>query len=94
MLLSSLLGRTKTPAEAQVALQVYNKVRLPRTQDIVKSSAVTGLLVTGNGEGVGLNAERLRTALKPRWDFIVDFDIRKHRDEAIRMFDEELASRE
>ncbi|PGH03838.1 salicylate hydroxylase [Blastomyces parvus] len=90
-ILYTLLGRSKTPAEALVALQVYDQVRRPRTQRIVESSRGSGLIMTGGGEGIGLDLEKLRKGLLPRWDFILDFDNAKSRDEAVEMMDAELA---
>ncbi|KLJ12555.1 hypothetical protein EMPG_12416 [Blastomyces silverae] len=91
LILSTLLGRSKTPAEALVALQVYDQVRRPRTQRIVESSRGTGRIMTGEGEGIGLDLEKLRQGLLPRWDFIIDFDNVKARDEAVEMMIARLA---
>ncbi|KAI1352283.1 hypothetical protein F5Y01DRAFT_324517 [Xylaria sp. FL0043] len=86
LILSSLLGRANTPSEAVTALQVYDQVRRPRTQCIVESSRVTGTMLTGSDK---LDPETLRTFMS-RWDFIVDIDMEKHRDEAIRMMEAKL----
>ncbi|ROW14592.1 hypothetical protein VPNG_03165 [Cytospora leucostoma] len=90
LVLSTLLGRAETPAQAQTALEVYDEVRRPRTQRIVRSSRGTGLLVTGRGEDTGLDLAKLREKLLPRWDFIINFDVEKHRDEAIEILDREI----
>ena len=92
LILSTLLGRAKTPAEARTALKVYDQVRRPRTQRIVESSRDTGLIVAGLGEETKLDFGKLRAKLLPRWDFIVDFDNEKHRDEAVEMMERELKS--
>lgn len=86
LILSALLGHAKTPAEALVALKVYDQVRRPRTQRIVESSRATGDMLTGN---VKLDAETVKS-LMSRWDFIIDIDMEKHRDEALQMMDAEL----
>jgi len=90
LILSALLGRAKTPAEALAALKVYDQVRRPRTQRIVESSRGTGLIMAGLGEETKLDFEKLRANLLPRWDFIVDSDNEKHRDEALEMMEREL----
>ncbi|KAK7749036.1 hypothetical protein SLS53_001062 [Cytospora paraplurivora] len=54
IVLSTLLGRAETPAQAQMALKVYDEVRCPRTQRIVRSSRGTGIIVTGRGKDTGL----------------------------------------
>ncbi|KAI0860335.1 hypothetical protein F4860DRAFT_479540 [Xylaria cubensis] len=86
LILSTLLGRAKTPAEALTALQVYDQVRRPRTQRIVESSRVTGTMLTGSEQ---LDPEALRTFMS-RWDFIIDIDMKKHRDEAIQLMETKL----
>ncbi|KAI0521419.1 hypothetical protein F5B22DRAFT_596768 [Xylaria bambusicola] len=86
LILSSLLGRAKAPSEALTALQVYDQVRRPRTQRIVESSRATGAMLTGKKE---IDPETMRTFLS-RWDFIVDIDMEKHRDEVIRLFEAKL----
>lgn len=91
MILSALLEKAKTPREAEVALKVYDQVRRPRTQSIVQSSRGTGLIMTGR-DGNGLSAQMLKEKLSSRWDFIHQFDLKKHRDDALEKFEVELAS--
>ncbi|KAI1740227.1 hypothetical protein F4680DRAFT_420083 [Xylaria scruposa] len=83
LILSTLLGRAKTPTEALTALQVYDQVRRPRTQRIVESSRATGNMLIGNEQ---MDPETLRTFMS-RWDFIIDIDMEKHRDEAIQLME-------
>lgn len=92
LILSTLLGRARTPTEALAALKVYDEVRRPRTQRIVESSRATGIILAGRGEETGLDLTKLRERLLPRWDFIVDFDNEKHRDEAIELMKKRIAS--
>ena len=90
LILSTLLGRSKTRIEALTALKVYDRVRRPRTQRIVESSRGTGLIVNGLGEETGLDPGKLKEKLLRRWDFIIDFDNEKARDEAVEMMEREL----
>ncbi|KAI1779296.1 hypothetical protein F4818DRAFT_455364 [Hypoxylon cercidicola] len=90
LILSTLLGRAKSSTEARAALKAYDQVRRPRTQRIVDSSRGTGVILIGKGEQTGLEMKKSGTLLR-RWDFILDIDMEKHRDEAIRMMDAELA---
>ncbi|OTA55508.1 FAD/NAD(P)-binding domain-containing protein [Hypoxylon sp. EC38] len=90
LVLSNLLGRAKTPAEALVALKVYDRVRRPRTQRIVESSRETGMIMNGRGKEIGLELDKLREKLLPRWDFIIDYDNEKHLKEAIEMMESAL----
>lgn len=89
MILSTLLGSVKTPTEARKALDVYDKIRRPRTQRIVESSRGTGEIMTGRNPEFGLDLEKMRTGLLPRWDFILDLDMVGHRDEALEMLRKE-----
>ncbi|KAI0483426.1 hypothetical protein F4859DRAFT_472796 [Xylaria cf. heliscus] len=86
LILSSLLGSANSPSEAITALKVYDQVRRPRTQRIVESSRVTGTMLTGSEE---LDPETLRTFMS-RWDFIIDIDMEKHRDEAVQLMEAKL----
>ncbi|KAI0897751.1 salicylate hydroxylase [Annulohypoxylon nitens] len=89
LILATLLGRAKSPTEALTALKVYDKVRRPRTQQIVESSRVTGTMITGVNEETKLDPKKFKT-LMSRWDFIIDIDMEKHRDEALQMMEDEL----
>ncbi|KAI0015786.1 salicylate hydroxylase [Xylariomycetidae sp. FL0641] len=88
LILSTLLGRAETPAQARTALKVYDRVRRPRTQRIVESSRGTGEILTGVSE-MGLDKQKIGSLLR-RWDFIIDIDMEGHRDEAVAMMDAEL----
>lgn len=89
MIMSTLLGDAETPKEATIALKVFDQVRRERTQRLVQSSYDTGTILTGQHEA-GLDAKELRKILAPRWDFILDFDNAKHREEALELLDAEL----
>ncbi|KAF3024777.1 hypothetical protein E8E14_007229 [Neopestalotiopsis sp. 37M] len=86
LILSTLLGHAKTQAEAVVALKVYDQVRRPRTQRIVDSSRAIGDMLTGTAK---LDPKTV-TSFMSKWDFIIDIDMEKHRDEALQMMDAEL----
>lgn len=90
LILSTLLGRAKTPKDATAALKVYDEVRRPRTQRIVESSRGTGLIITGQGEETQLDLQKLKKNVLPRWDFILNIDMEKHRDDAIELMEEAI----
>ncbi|KAK6835048.1 salicylate hydroxylase [Apiospora arundinis] len=90
LVLSTLLGRATTPTEVLKALEVYDQVRRPRTQQIVASSKETGLVSTGRGEETGLDLEKLQKQLLPRWDFILNFDVEKHLADALKLMAEKV----
>lgn len=93
LIMAALLARVSSPAEALTALKVYDEVRRPRTQHVVDASRRTGDLITGRDKTVGLDAKKLQEILAGRWDFIMDFDNAKHRDDAIELLEAELMNR-
>ncbi|KAI1327713.1 hypothetical protein F5Y16DRAFT_184249 [Xylariaceae sp. FL0255] len=92
LILSTLLGRAKTPIEAQAALRAFDHVRRPRTQRIVESSRATGMMLIGKGGQTGMEMKRAGNLLR-RWDFILDLDMLEHRNEAIQKMLDELTAK-
>lgn len=90
MIIAALLGKATSPAEAAVALKVYDQIRRPRTQKIVDSSWKTGQMMMGIDKDAGTDAVKLRAALRDRWDFIMDLDLEQHREEAIQLMEAKL----
>ncbi|KAI0802604.1 hypothetical protein GGR55DRAFT_664836, partial [Xylaria sp. FL0064] len=90
LILSTLLGRARSPREAQAALKAYDRVRRPRTQLIVESSRETGMMLIGRRESA-IEMKRSGNLLR-RWDFILDIDMLEHRNEAIQKMQDELAA--
>jgi salicylate hydroxylase len=89
LILSTLLGRSTTPGDALAALRAYDQVRRPRTQRIVESSRITGNILTGTREEMRQYLDTPGKLLS-RWDFILNIDMEKHRDEAISIMEQEL----
>lgn len=87
LILSSLLGHADSVATARLALKAYDAVRRERTQRVVESSRETGTIRTGKSKEFGLNLPKFKEKLLLRWDFIIDFDNKRHRDEAIALLD-------
>ncbi|KAI2605278.1 salicylate hydroxylase [Hypoxylon fragiforme] len=85
-ILSTLLGRARTPSEALTALKAYDRVRRPRTQRIVESSRATGEMLMGRHAETGLDPKKFRSFCA-RWDFIIEIDMEKHRDEALQIME-------
>lgn len=83
MVLRTLLASIKTAEQLDGALQAYGEARRPRTQRIVESSRLSGQIMTGQGDGIGVDAGKMREALAERWDFIHDFDIQRHKEDAL-----------
>ena len=59
-------------------------------QRLVESSRGTGELLSGFDPNVSLDKESLAERLRYRWDFILNFDVAQHRDDALQLLDEEL----
>ncbi|KAF3018832.1 hypothetical protein E8E14_005404 [Neopestalotiopsis sp. 37M] len=89
LILSTLLGRSKTTGDALAALRAYDEVRRPRTQHLVESSRKTGEILMGNSEDTALHVKDPGTLLR-RWDFILDIDMKKHRDDAVAILDKNI----
>ncbi|XDG02251.1 hypothetical protein ABKA04_001866 [Annulohypoxylon sp. FPYF3050] len=89
LILSTLLGCAKSSTEALTALKVYDQFRRPRTQQIVESSRTIGTMLMGVNKDAGLDPAKFKSFLS-RWDFIIDIDMEKHRDEALRAMKDEL----
>jgi salicylate hydroxylase len=83
VVLSSLLGHSKTVEQAVIALRVYDESRRPRGERLVDASRETGKLHTGRLGGVDFVKEAMAAAEKDRFKWILDFDIQGQRDETI-----------
>lgn len=94
LILSTLLGRATTVAEASLALKAYDQVRRPRTQQVVESSRGTGMMRTGLDKDTGLDLLKFQQKLLSRWDFIIGFDNKSHCAEASAILDRLLQSRQ
>lgn len=90
LILSTLLGQTKTPHEAVHALRIYDITRRPRTQRVVKASHDQGVMWSGRGSETGLDPTKLEKGFSRGWDFIHYFDVEAHRNEALQMLDDSL----
>lgn len=90
LILSTLLGRIRTVADAVIALKVYDRMRRPRAQRVVEASRQAGYMMTGKGVDTMLDFEKLKEKLPPSWDFIHELDVTKHRDEALAQLEQEL----
>ncbi len=87
MILETVLAAVKTPRDLEAAFRAYDKVRRPRTQRIVEASSVMSRMMSGRGLDVGLDPDKLRGALGPRWGFIHNLDMKKHKEEALAAMD-------
>jgi salicylate hydroxylase len=86
MVLEALLKEVQKPAHLSAAFKAYDKVRRPRTQQIVASSRGTGHIMCGRGINIGLDPDKIMEALVPRWGFIYGIDLKEHKKEAVEAF--------
>ncbi|KAI0105388.1 FAD/NAD(P)-binding domain-containing protein [Hypoxylon sp. NC0597] len=75
LILSTLLGRLPSKAAIPAALQAYDQVCRPRAEQAARSSAESGLLVTGRAPSVGLNADLIQQQMLHKFEFLLDFNI-------------------
>lgn len=92
VVLSTLLEGAQTVPEALRALVVYDEMQRPRTQRLVEASREAGYMMTGQGQETRLDPDLLQENLSSKWDFIHDFDMTKHRDEALAKLEGKLAN--
>ncbi|KAI2614959.1 salicylate hydroxylase [Hypoxylon sp. NC1633] len=82
VVLGALLGNISSPSEINIAFKAFNTVRRPRCQRVIESSSETGLITCGQSSA-GLDLEKLKEALAPRWQFLYDFSLDAHTQDAL-----------
>lgn len=90
LILSTLLSLCGNRSEAVTALQIYNDIRIPRTQKIVDSSKEMGLICAGPDK---IDVGKWKGRLSGKWDHIMYFDNKASRDEAVERFEESVGRR-
>lgn len=83
MILGTLLSEIKLPSEVACAFQAYDTVRRERCQRVIDSSRGTGLIFCGQNPEAGLDPDKVRTLLAPRWGFIGGIDLAAYKEEAL-----------
>lgn len=87
LVLKVLLQRVENASELEAAFKAYDAMLRPRAQQLVASSRETGLIMTGQAEGVGNDVAKLRDALTHKWDFIHDVDLEALEKDALNVFE-------
>ncbi|KAF4556259.1 FAD-binding domain-containing protein 52 [Elsinoe fawcettii] len=83
LIMSNLFeGVERTPQGIREVFEVYDQVRRPRTQRVVKTSREAGLCYDFMLEGVGDDLEKVKEDLAHRWDWIWYKDLGAHVEEA------------
>nr|QJQ82466.1 PesA [Pestalotiopsis humus] len=91
MILGTLLKQVDSPSQIEAAFEAYSIVRRPRCQKIIDSSRGTGGMLCGQNVETGLDPDKLKAALGPRWAFIYSLDMEQHKKEALDKFHDILA---
>ena len=82
--LAELLGdpRVTSPEDVKAAFKAYDEVRRPRSQRVVTSSKEGAYLLCLCLDGVGNDAEKLKTTFDERFKWLWDVDIQGQAEEA------------
>lgn len=88
VILGELFASIDSADKVEKVLKTYDIVRRPRSQRIAESSRLTGRILSGLGEGIGLDPKKMHEALKDRWSFIHDFDLEEHVKSAVALLQE------
>lgn len=87
VILGTVFSAVKTREQIGNALKAYDAVRRPRTQRVAESSRRTGRILSGLEDGVRLDFQKMHDALASRWEYIYDFDLGKHTEEALAVLE-------
>ncbi|CAJ2510945.1 Uu.00g065700.m01.CDS01 [Anthostomella pinea] len=87
VVLGALFGCISSSEEIDAVFEAFDGVRRPRCQQVIDSSRETGRILCGQIGGVH-DVDGFREALAHRWDFLYDFDIARHKEEALAKLEE------
>ncbi|OTA58929.1 FAD/NAD(P)-binding domain-containing protein [Hypoxylon sp. EC38] len=90
LILSTLLGRLPSKAAIPAALQAYDRVCRPRAEQAARSSAESGLLVTGRAPRAGLDADLIQHQILHKFEFLLDTNINELQAAANMIMDQLL----
>ncbi|KAI2467250.1 salicylate hydroxylase [Annulohypoxylon bovei var. microspora] len=91
MVLGALFGKVTSSKDIPAAFKAYDEIRRPRCQRIIDSSRETARLFCGMNPKVGLDPDKLREVIRPRWNSVFGLDMEAHKVEAIRLFVDSLS---
>ncbi|RCI13924.1 hypothetical protein L249_8146, partial [Ophiocordyceps polyrhachis-furcata BCC 54312] len=93
MVLTVLLSSVSCPDDLALAFEAYDAVRRPRCQRVIDSSRAVGRIFCGQNHEIGLDADKMRETLPPRWEFLASLNMYEHRMEALCKLKEMMARR-
>ncbi|KAI1119911.1 hypothetical protein F5Y10DRAFT_290649 [Nemania abortiva] len=82
VVLGALLGKLSSAGEISTAFRAFDAVRRPRCQRVIESSRQTGQIVCRQSKA-GLDPDKLKMELGPRWEFLFNFSLEAHQEEAL-----------
>nr|AIW00664.1 Hydroxylase [Shiraia sp. slf14] len=90
MILGALLREAKNLHGVAAALYAYDVVRRPQSQWVSDQAKYLGELWHGMADGVGLDVARLKAAFEKWWKEWREYDVKEHRQDALRLMRERL----
>ena len=85
VVLAALLKAVASREDIAPALKAFDEIRRPRCQRVIDSSRLTGSICCGQLEGGHDNPEKTKERLAGRWDFIRQFNLDQHIEEALQI---------
>ncbi|KAI1379042.1 salicylate hydroxylase [Hypoxylon crocopeplum] len=82
VVLGTLLSNISSPSEIDKAFKAFDAIRRPRCQQVISSSRETGRILC-NQTGTELDPDKLKEALAPRWQFLFNFSLDAHKQDAL-----------
>lgn len=83
-IISSLLGEVQDKKDIEKAFAVYDQVRRPRSQNLVKTSREAGMLY--EMELVGEDREKIKANLESRMKWLWEYDVEEEWKQAKTLF--------
>lgn len=83
MILGTVLRAATSRAGLAAALEAYDEVRRPRSQQVADHGKRLGMLWTGMVDGVGIEPKKLRQAFLDWKEVSESFDLVEHQKEAL-----------
>lgn len=87
MVLSHVLGLVRDPKDISKAFEVFDKIRRPRAQKLVETSAECGVVYVLSHPETGADRQKVVDNLNKRWLWIWEHDL----DDDVKKADEEFA---
>ncbi|KJZ69353.1 hypothetical protein HIM_11254 [Hirsutella minnesotensis 3608] len=88
VMLKTLLAQVSRPQDVGAAFKVFDEIRRPRCQRVIDSSRDVGNIFCGRDAEVGLDADKMRDTLLPRWGFIMALDLEEHKRDGVERLKE------